>query len=227
MSIFRAAAAEALGTAMLLAIVVGSGIMGERLGQGNAAIALLANSIATGAGLYVLIVMFGPISGAHFNPIVSGVSAWKRQLAARDCGVYILAQLIGALAGVATAHAMFALPLLQVSHHARPTSGEALGEFVATFGLVLVILLVSHFKSEVIAIAVAAFITSAYWFTSSTSFANPAVTIARALTNTFAGISPESVPPFISGQLLGGITATVFARWLLLKMRSVPDRLIT
>ena len=223
MTIFRAAAVEAVGTAMLLAIIVGSGIMGERLGQGNAAIALLANSIATGAGLYVLIVMFGPISGAHFNPIVSGVSAWKRQLTARDCGVYILAQLIGALVGVAAAHAMFALPLIQVSRHLRPTPGEALGEFIATFGLVLVILLVSRFKHDVIAIAVAAFITSAYWFTSSTSFANPAVTIARALTNTFAGISPESVPPFIGGQLLGGLAAVLFGHWLLLRTASAPD----
>jgi len=189
--------------------------MGERLSQGNAAVALLANSIATGAGLYVLILIFGPVSGAHFNPVVSIVSAWGGQLKTRHCGVYVLAQGCGAFAGVATAHAMFSLPILQVSKHVRPTLGEGFGEVIATFGLVLVIALTSRFRAEIIPIAVAAFITSAYWFTSSTSFANPAVTLARAMTDTFAGISPESVPLFIAGQLLGGAAATVFARWIL------------
>jgi len=211
----RRAAAEAIGTALLLAIVVGSGIMGERLANGNAAIALLANSLATGAGLYVLIAMLGPISGAHFNPIVSGVSAWEGQLPIRSCAVYVLAQVVGALAGVAAAHTMFGLPLVQVSVHLRPTAGEGLGEVIATFGLVLVILLLSRFRRDAIPIAVAGFITSAYWFTSSTSFANPAVTLARATTDTFAGISPTSVPLFIGGQIVGGVAATLFARWLL------------
>ena len=214
MSLVRRAAAEAIGTALLLAIVVGSGIMGERLAGGNLAVALLANSIATGAGLYVLIVALGPISGAHFNPVVSGVSTWEGQLPARTCVVYVLAQVVGAFVGVASAHGMFGLPLVQVSAHVRPTLGEGLGEVIATFGLVVVILLLSRFRREAIPVAVAGFITSAYWFTSSTSFANPAVTLARAMTNTFAGISPDSVPLFIGGQLAGGVAATAFARWL-------------
>jgi len=222
-SLARKAAAEAAGTALLLAIVVGSGIMGERLANGNLAIALLANSLATGAGLYVLIVTFGPISGAHFNPVVSGVSTWEGQLPARACAVYVLAQLAGAFAGVVAAHAMFGLPLLQVSAHLRPTRGEALGESIATFGLVLVILLASRFRREAVPVAVAAFITSAYWFTSSTSFANPAVTLARAVTDTFAGISPQSVPVFIGGQLLGGAAATLIARWLLRGNRTTQE----
>ena len=216
MTLARRAAAEAIGTALLLAIVVGSGIMGERLANGNAAIALLANSIATGAGLYVLIAMLGPISGAHFNPIVSGVSAWEGELPIRSLAVYVLAQVGGALMGVAAAHTMFGLPLVQVSVHLRPTAGEGLGEVIATFGLVLVILLLSRFRRDAIPIAVAGFITSAYWFTSSTSFANPAVTLARATTDTFAGISPTSVPLFFGGQIVGGVAATLFARWLLL-----------
>src|SRR4051812_1634756 len=189
--------------------------MGERLAQGNLAVALLANSIATGAGLYALIVMLGPISGAHFNPVVSAVSAFRKTLRARDCAVYALAQVLGAAAGVLIAHAMFCLPLFQLSAHVRPIAGEGLGEFVATFGLVLVILLVSRFRPRAIPFAAAAFITSAYWFTSSTSFANPAVTLARAMTDTFSGISPNSVPLFIGGQIAGGIAATLFAHWLL------------
>ena len=215
MTLGRAAAAEATGTGLLLAIVVGSGIMGERLAQGNAAVTLLANSIATGSGLYVLIIVFGPISGAHFNPVVSGLSVWDGRLSGYSGFVYALAQVSGAFAGVAAAHAMFGLPIIQISAHTRPTLGEGFGEVVATFGLVLVIALASRFRADAIPIAVAAFITSAYWFTSSTSFANPAVTFARAMTNTFAGISPESVPLFFCGQLIGGITATLFTRWLL------------
>jgi len=213
-SLARRAAAEAIGTALLLAIVVGSGIMGERLSGGNLAVALLANSIATGAGLYVLIVTLGPISGAHFNPVVSGVSTWEGQLPVRACAVYVLAQVAGAFAGVACAHAMFGMPLVQVSAHTRPTAGEGLGEVIATFGLVMVILLLSRFRREAIPVAIASFITSAYWFTSSTSFANPAVTLARSMTNTFAGISPDSVPLFIGGQLAGGVAASAFSRWL-------------
>jgi glycerol uptake facilitator-like aquaporin len=215
MTLGREAAAEAIGTALLLAIVVGSGIMGDRLAQGNAAVALLANAIATGAGLYTLIVIFGPISGAHFNPVVSAVSVWERRLTRNQGAVYMLAQFGGAFAGVAAAHTMFGLPMVQISARLRPTLGEGLGEVIATFGLVLVILLVLRLKAEAIPMAVAAFITSAYWFTSSTSFANPAVTIARAMTDTFAGISPQSVPLFVVGQMLGGGAATLFARWLL------------
>ena len=215
MSLGRAAAAEAVGTALLLAIVVGSGIMGERLAQGNAAIALLANSIATGAGLYTLIVVLEPISGAHFNPIVTGVSVWNGCFSIRNGIAYVLAQVGGAFLGVAAAHAMFGLPIIQISAHVRPTLGEGLGEVIATFGLVLVIALASRFRLEAIPIAVAAFITSAYWFTSSTSFANPAVTLARAMTDTFAGISPSSIPLFVAGQFTGGVIATLFARWLL------------
>jgi glycerol uptake facilitator-like aquaporin len=215
MTLGRAAAAEAIGTALLLAIVVGSGIMGERLAQGNTAVALLANSIATGAGLYALVIVLGPISGAHFNPVVSAVTMWYGRLRLRHGLVYVLVQVSGAFAGVAAAHAMFELPIIQVSAHNRPTFGEGLGEVIATFGLVLVISVASKYRAEAIPLAVAAFITSAYWFTSSTSFANPAVTFARAITDTFTGISPSSVPLFIGGQLIGGSAATLFAHWLL------------
>jgi len=215
MTLARMAAAEATGTALLLAIVVGSGIMGERLAQGNAAVALLANSIATGAGLYALILMLAPISGAHFNPVVSAISALQGTLRKRDCAIYILAQLGGAFVGVLVAHAMFGLPLVEVSGHVRPTVGEGIGEVVATFGLMMVILLTTEYRPDSTAFAVAAFITSAYWFTSSTSFANPAVTLARAMTNTFAGISPDSIPLFLGGQVLGALSAIAAARWLM------------
>ena len=220
MALMRMAAAEVVGTAFLLAIVVGSGIMGERLAQGNVAIALLANSIATGTGLYALIVVFGPVSGAHFNPVVSGVNMWEGRLSARHGVVYVLAQISGAFMGVIAAHAMFGLPIIQSSAHNRPTLGEGLGEVIATFGLILVIALAARFKAETIPMVVAAFITSAYWFTSSTSFANPAVTFARAMTDTFAGISPRSVPLFIGGQIVGAVAATLFGRWLLVPMES-------
>jgi glycerol uptake facilitator-like aquaporin len=215
MTLSRAAAAEAIGTALLLAIVVGSGIMGERLAQGNAAVALLANSLATGTGLYALILILGPVSGAHFNPVVSAVSTWDGRLSRSRGVVYVLAQVGGAFAGVASAHAMFGLPIVQVSTHVRPTLGEGFGEVIATFGLVLIISLALKYRVEAIPMGVAAFITSAYWFTSSTSFANPAVTFARAMTDTFAGISPQSVPLFVGGQLLGGAAATLLARWLI------------
>jgi glycerol uptake facilitator-like aquaporin len=215
MTLRRAAAAEAVGTALLLAIVVGSGIMGERLAQGNLAVALLANAVATGAGLYVLIVMFAPISGAHFNPVVSLVAAFNGLISIRRAVAYACAQCGGAFVGVAAAHAMFGLSIVQISDDARPTPGEGLGEVIATFGLILVIGLTARFRSAAVPAAVAAFITSAYWFTSSTSFANPAVTFARAMTDTFAGISPESVPLFVVGQLIGGTIATLLTRWLL------------
>jgi glycerol uptake facilitator-like aquaporin len=225
MTLGRAAAAEAIGTAFLLAIVVGSGIMGERLAQRNMAVALLANSIATGAGLYALISIFGPVSGAHFNPVVSGVSVWDGRLARYHGIVYMLAQVSGAFAGVAAAHLMFGLPIIQVSANIRPTIGEGFGEFIATFGLVLVIFLALRYRVEAIPMLVAAFITSAYWFTSSTSFANPAVTLARAMTDTFAGISPSSVPLFILGQISGAVAAALFGRWLLGPMKENEDRI--
>ena len=164
---------------------------------------------------YTLIVIFGPVSGAHFNPVVSAVSVWERRLPRAQGAVYVLAQFGGAFVGVAAAHTMFGLPVVQISARLRPTLGEGLGEVIATFGLVLVILLALRFKAEAIPVAVAAFITSAYWFTSSTSFANPAVTVARAMTDTFAGISPRSAPLFILSQAIGGTAAALFARWLL------------
>jgi glycerol uptake facilitator-like aquaporin len=215
MTLGRAAAAEAIGTAFLLAIVVGSGIMGERLAQGNLAVALLANSLATGAGLYVLILILGPISGAHFNPVVSGMNMWHGHISPSRGVIYIVAQLGGAYAGVAAAHAMFSLPIIQISTHVRPSLGEGFGEIIATFGLVLLISLLMRFRTDAIPMAVAAFITSAYWFTSSTSFANPAVTLARAMTDTFAGIAPQSLPVFIASQLAGALGASLLAQWLL------------
>lgn len=221
MTLGRRAAAETVGTAMLLAIVVGSGIMGERLAQGNLAVALLANSVATGTGLYVLILIFGPVSGAHFNPVVSVVSVFAGHLSGRAAAAYLAAQISGAIAGVMLAHAMFGLPIFQVSAHARPTLGESLGEVVAIFGLVLVINMTEKHKPTAIPVAVAAFITSAYWFTSSTSFANPAVTIARAMTDTFAGITPDSVPPFLLGQVVGATLAVLFCNWILGKASDV------
>lgn len=210
----RSVVAEVIGTAMLLAIVVGSGIMGEKLAQGNLAVALLANALATGAGLYVLIVIMGPISGAHFNPIVSAVSVWQGRLSMYQGLLYMLSQVCGAIAGVATAHAMFGLTIVQVSTHVRSSLGEGFAEIVATFGLVLVILLTSRFRAQAVPAAVAAYIASAYWFTSSTSFANPAVTIARAMSDTFAGIAPQSVINFIAAQIVGAVAAALFARWL-------------
>ncbi len=210
----RAVAAEAIGTALLLAIVVGSGIMGERLAQGNLAVMLLANSLATGAGLYVLIVIFGPISGAHFNPVVSAINVLNGSISRGRGAIFALAQVCGAFLGVAAAHAMFNLPIGQISAHVRSTLGEGVGEFIATFGLVLAISLTSRFRADAIPLVVAAYITSAYWFTSSTSFANPAVTLARAMTDTFAGIAPQSVMLFIAGQIIGGAAAVPLARWL-------------
>ena len=189
----RRLVAEALGTALLLAIVVGSGIMGEKLASGNAAVALLANAIATGAGLFVLITIFAPISGAHFNPAVSIAAAVTRTLTVAETLGYVVAQVFGACVGVIAAHAMFGLELLQTSARARSTYGEYLGEVIATFGLLLTIRLSSQASLSQVAAAVALWITAAYWFTSSTSFANPAVTFARSLTDTFAGIAPNNI----------------------------------
>ena len=210
----RRLVAEGVGTAMLLAVVVGSGIMAERLSGGNVAIALLANAIATGAGLVALILMFGTISGAHFNPVVTLSEAWQKNIAASAVAPYIVVQIIGAFAGVAAAHAMFGEPAFFASEHARTGASQWWSECVATFGLIGVIIGCSRSRPSVTPFAVAAFITAAYWFTASTSFANPAVTLARAATNTFAGIRPTDVPGFILAQLAGATAATLLFTWL-------------
>lgn len=206
--------AEGLGSAMLLAVVVGSGIMAERLAGGNVAIALLANAIATGAGLVALILMFGTISGAYFNPVVTLSEAWQKNIPASDVAPYIVVQMIGAFAGVAAAHMMFGEPLFSASLHIRTGPSQWWSEFVATFGLLAVIIACSRSRPATTPFAVAAYITAAYWFTSSTSFANPAVTLARAATNTFAGIRPIDAPGFIIAQLLGATVATLVFCWL-------------
>jgi len=207
--------AETLGTAFLLATVVGSGIMGERLAGGNVALALLGNTAATGAALVVLITVFGPISGAHFNPAVSLVGAIRRELPWRWASAYALAQMLGAVLGVWCAHMMFGEPLLQLSTRLRSGADQVFSEAVATFGLVAVILGMLRFRPDFTPIAVGLYISSAYWFTASTSFANPAVTIARSLSDTFAGIAPGSVPGFILGQLTGAFVAMLVFDWLL------------
>jgi glycerol uptake facilitator-like aquaporin len=210
----RRLTAEGLGTAFLLAVVVGSGIMAQRLAGGNVAIALLANAIATGAGLVALILMFGTISGAHFNPVVTLSEAWQRNLPWNEVAPYIAVQIVGAFAGVAAAHGMFDLPLFFASAHARTGPAQWWSEFVATFGLIATIIGCSRSRPSVTPFAVAAYITAAYWFTSSTSFANPAVTLARAATDTFAGIRPTDAPAFIVAQLLGAAAATLMFCWL-------------
>lgn len=207
-------AAEALGTALLLAAVVGSGIMGDRLSGGNVAIALLANTIATGATLAALILTFGPISGAHFNPAVTLADASQGGLGWRLVVPYVVAQIAGGCLGVFAAHAMFAESILQVSSHVRAGGPQVFSEFVATFGLLSVIWSCVRQRPEVVAFAVGLYITGAYWFTASTSFANPAVTIARTLTNTFTGIRPVDAPGFVLAQLAGAATATMLFRWL-------------
>jgi glycerol uptake facilitator-like aquaporin len=206
---------EALGTALLLAIVIGSGIMGERLAGGNVAIALLGNTLATGAGLVVLITIFGPLSGAHFNPAVTLVFALRREIGWGLAGAYVVAQVAGGLLGVWVAHAMFAEPIWQVSAKLRDGPAQAFAEFVATFGLIASILGSIRFRPDATPMIVGLYITSAYWFTASTSFANPAVTIARAASNTFAGIAPSSAPMFILAQFVGAISASVLFGWLL------------
>ena len=212
--VIKKATSEAVGTAFLLATVVGSGIMGERLAGGNMAIALLANTIATGAGLVALIWTFGPISGAHFNPVVTIADAWVGGRPWRDVPIYIVAQTLGALLGVAIAHGMFGEPVFAASQHVRSGSAQLLSEFVATFGLLSVIWGVSRRNPQFTPLAVGAYITAAYWFTSSTSFANPAVTLARSLTNTFSGIRPLDVPGFIAAQCAGALTATTLFKFL-------------
>lgn len=214
-SLPRRFCAEALGTALLLAVVIGSGIMGERLAGGNIAIALLGNTLATGAGLVVLITIFGPLSGAHFNPAVTLVFAVRREIEWAMAIGYIAAQLVGATLGVYAAHAMFAEPIVQISTRLRDGPAQVFSEAVATFGLIAAILGSVRFRPDSTPMIVGLYITSAYWFTASTSFANPAVTVARALSDTFAGIAPSSAPMFIVGQLAGAAAAAALCSWLL------------
>jgi len=211
----RRLTAEGLGTALLLAIVIGSGIMGEQLAGGNTAIALLGNTLATGAGLVMLITVFGPISGAHFNPLVTLIFMARREIGLGLALAYILAQLIGAVLGVWSAHAMFGEPILQVSAKLRDGPSQVFAEAVATFGLIAAILGSVRFRPESTPWIVGLYITAAYWFTASTSFANPAVTLARSLSNTFAGIAPHSILGFLAGQCAGAITAYLVFAWLL------------
>jgi len=215
--------AEGLGTALLLAAVVGSGIMAERLSAGNVSLALLENTLATGAALVALILAFGPISGAHFNPAVTLADATQGGLPWRLVPAYMLSQCAGAVAGVWVAHFMFGEALLQRSMHVRSGAGQLFSEFVATFGLLAVILSCARRRSAMAPFAVGAYITAAYWFTSSTSFANPAVTLARSLSDTFAGIRPVDVPGFVVAQLLGAAAATILFWWLMpLRLKDAP-----
>jgi glycerol uptake facilitator-like aquaporin len=207
--------AELLGTALLLATVIGSGIMGERLAGGNVAIALLGNTIPTGAILFVLITMLGPISGAHFNPAVTAVFAIRGEISGADALGYVAVQVLGAIIGVLAAHAMFDEAFLQIGSKVRAGPAQWFSEWVAAFGLVLTILLTLRANAGAVATSVGLYITAAYWFTASTSFANPAVTVARAFSNTFAGIRPQDVPPFIVAQLIGAVMAAYLCRWLL------------
>ncbi len=216
----RKIVAEALGTALLLAIVIGSGIMGERLADGNVAIALLGNTLATGAGLVVLITVFGPVSGAHFNPAVTLAFLLRREISLGLASAFALAQVAGGILGVWAAHLMFAEPVWQVSSHDRSGAPQFFSEAIATFGLLLAILGGLRTRPDAVPLLVGLYITSAYWFTASTSFANPAVTIARALSDTFAGIAPASVPGFIVAQIVGAIVATVAMGWFFGRTRT-------
>jgi glycerol uptake facilitator-like aquaporin len=213
-SVAKRLSAEALGSALLLAVVVGSGIMAERLAGGNVAVALLGNTLATGAGLVVLITVFGPISGAHFNPAVTLAFLMRREIMAKTALAYVFVQVAGAVTGVYLAHAMFAEPLIQVSTKLRDGPAQALSEFVATFGLLATILGTLRFRPSFTPAAVGLYITAAYWFTASTSFANPAVTIARCLSTPFAGIAPASAPAFILAQVAGAVAAVSVSSWL-------------
>lgn len=214
-SLSRRLASESLGTALLLATVIGSGIMGERLAGGNVALALLGNTLATGAMLMVLITVFGPISGAHFNPAVTFAFLLRREITWKTALAYAFAQILGGIVGVFIAHAMFAGPILQISTKLRDGSAQAFSEFIATFGLLATIFGTLRFRREFVPVAVGLYITAAYWFTASTSFANPAVTIARSLSDTFAGIAPSSMGPFIIAQFLGATAAVLLFRWLM------------
>jgi len=222
----RRVAAEFTGTLFLVAAVVGSGIMGERLAAGNVALALLANTIATGAALVALILAFGPISGAHLNPAVTLADAWQGGIAWRETPAYILAQLAGAIAGVVAAHLMFGLPVLSISTHVRSGPAQLFSEFVATFGLLTVIWGCVRKRPSDVPYAVGAYIASAYWFTASTSFANPAVTIARSITSTFSGIRPADVPGFVAAQFAGAFAATLVFQWLIPALKADPTALL-
>ena len=214
-SLARRIVAEFVGTLFLLAAVVGSGIMGERLAGGNTALALLANSLATGTALLAIILTFGPISGAHLNPAVTLADAWQGGIAWRETPAYIAAQMVGAFAGVAAAHLMFGLAIFSASTHVRSGMAQLFSEFVATFGLLSVIWGCVRYRPSAVPFAVGGYITAAYWFTSSTSFANPAVTVARSMTNTFAGIRPADVAGFVAAQMAGAFAATLLFRWLI------------
>jgi len=225
-SLSRRVVAEATGTAMLLAAVVGSGIMADRLAGGNEAIALLANTMATGAALVALILTFGPISGAHFNPAVTVADASQGGLAWSEVPGYVVAQFAGAVVGVWTAHLMFRERVFMLSLHARSGPAQMFSEFVATFGLLAVIWGCSRRRSAAVPFAVAAYIMAAYWFTASTSFANPAVTVARALSDTFAGIRPADVPGFVVAQFIGAMAATFLFRWLVPALPESAERVV-
>jgi len=226
-NLVRRVTAETLGTALLLATVVGSGIMGERLSGGNVAVALLANTIATGAALVALILTFGTISGAHFNPALTIADAWMGGIKWRDVPIYILGQIVGAFAGVAAANIMFDLPVFFPSQKVRTGGSQWFSEFVATFGLLAIIWGSSKLRSAVIVpFAVAAYITAAYWFTASTSFANPAVTLARSMSDTFAGIRPIDAPGFIVAQFVGALAATALFRWLLMIEKKEAENIV-
>ena len=222
----RRIVSEFVGTGFLVAAVVGSGIMGERLAGGNVAIALLANTIATGAALAALILTFGPISGAHLNPAVTVADAIERGVSWPVAACYVLAQCVGGICGAIAAHLMFGLPAISLSHHARSGSAQVFSEFVATLGLLCVIWGCSRQRSQIVPFAVAAYITAAYWFTSSTSFANPAVTIARSLSDTFAGIRPLDVPLFVAAQFAGAIAATLLFRWLVPRLATTAKEIL-
>ncbi len=222
----RRVVAEGVGTALLLAAVVGSGIMGERLAGGNVAIALLANALATGAALVAILLTFGPISGAHLNPAVTLAAAWEGDLAWSEVPSFIAAQITAAFVGVGVADFMFDEPVYALSRHARSGPSQMLSELVATFGLLAVVWGCGRRRSSVVPFAVAAYITAAYWFTASTSFANPAVTLARAATDTFAGIRPSDVPAFIVAQLLGAAAATSLFRWLVPALATEAPRVV-
>jgi glycerol uptake facilitator-like aquaporin len=225
-SLARRSVAEGIGTALLLATVIGSGIMGEKLSGGNVAIALLANTLATGAGLVALILTLGPVSGAHFNPAVTVADATQGGLAWRDVPAYIGAQIVGAFLGVGVADFMFEKPVFFASTHERSGLAQFVSEFIATFGLLAVISGCARRRPGAVPFAVGAYITAAYWFTSSTSFANPAVTLARAASDTFAGIRPMDVPAFVVAQLLGAAAATATFRWLVPVLPGVPERVV-
>lgn len=226
-SLSRRVIAEFIGTAFLVAAVVGSGIMAERLSGGNVAIALLANTIATGAALVALIAAFGPISGAHFNPVVSLMDSIDGGLAWSEAPCYIASQIAGGICGTMLAHLMFGLAVISLSTHARSGRAQFLSECIATFGLVIVIWGAARFRSIAVPFGVGAYITAAYWFTASTSFANPAVTIARCLSDTFAGIRPKDAPWFVLAQFVGGLSAIALFRWLVpakrTELNEIPD----